>query len=256
MEFAERAKGMKLFKDEFCPKNPRSVEISLPLPPTVSCSSTVHFLLKEYAFRRVGDTLFTGNNWPSGRPPRIAISKRTHLSSLPLQLKSPRFLEAWSTVRRPCFTRSYFGDTMAWIRWTGCLFPTRARERTSCGSHRDQILLSMSYSCHFPSTTSIHANDFMPAILAWFSARHTPEPRIFCFQEHLTYDPPITPSSRLCSMQGRDISLPNKRRSSEIGTARGTRYSALQEGAFDACVGKRGARRALFCNGCPIAQQL
>jgi hypothetical protein len=57
-------------------------------------------------------------------------------------------------------------------------------------------------------------------------------------------------------MQGQDISLPKKRRSSEIGTARGTQYSALQEGAFDACVGERGMRQALFWNGCPIAQQL
>jgi hypothetical protein len=44
-------------------------------------------------------------------------------------------------------------------------------------------------------------------------------------------------------MQGQDISLPNNQRSSEIGTARGTRYSALQEGVLNVCIDKREERR-------------
>ena len=94
-------------------------------------------------------------------------SRVSHFNSKPVASS-----RAWSTMRRPCFTRSYLGDAIAWIRRTGCLFPTRARERTSCGSHRDKILLSMGRSCHFPSTTSVRANDFMPAILSWVCARH------------------------------------------------------------------------------------
>jgi hypothetical protein len=145
---------------------------------------------------------------------------------------------------------------MAWIRRTGCLFPTRAREKDIVVPRGRNYLADEPFLP--PPIDDEHPCKSMlcPRYLPGFP-QDTPEPLIFCSQEEaLTYDPPITPSSRLFSMQGQDISLSKNRRSSEIGTARGTRYSALQEGALTLALANERARQVLFWNGCPIAQQL
>lgn len=99
------------------------------------------------------------------RYPNEHSSRVSHLNSKPVASST-----AWSTVRKPCFIPSYFRGAMAWIRRTGCLFITGARERASCGSHRDEIHRCIPATSH---RRRAHASDVMPAILAWFFARHT-----------------------------------------------------------------------------------
>ena len=233
-----------------CPKNPRSVEISLPLPPIVSYSSTVHFHLNEYAFGRVGGTLFAGNN---GDVLVSRYQKRTHLSSLPLQLKTRRFFEGmehhaqtmlytllpWGRYRvdtqdRLPFSNQSEGEDVVWVPQgqnspvDGPFLPLPIDDKRPCKRFyaRDTFLgLRKAHPTHSSATPK---------------------------KKRSTYDPPITPSWCLYSVQGQDVSLPNKWRSSEIGIARGTRYSSLQDGAFDACVGEREecGRR---CSGMVVA---